>query len=182
MTRWTPERSELAKKLWTETGYSASEIARALGGGISRNGVIGRLHRMGLTGSGEGARKRAADLGVRRTAAALSPTRVYTPRPAHTLRIAGHGTVFEEAPARPATVVIPFREEGPGLRTIMTIRPFGECKWPCGDPADDSFTLCGRAADGTYCEAHHARAYQPAQAKKRAGGAELARSLRRFIA
>jgi hypothetical protein len=44
MTRWTPERSELAKKLWTETGYSASEIARALGGGISRNGVIGRLH------------------------------------------------------------------------------------------------------------------------------------------
>jgi GcrA cell cycle regulator len=56
------------------------------------------------------------------------------------------------------------------------------CKWPIGDPAMDNFTFCGRrAGDGPYCHEHSQVAYQPAQAKKRSGPAELARSLRRYI-
>jgi len=57
------------------------------------------------------------------------------------------------------------------------------CKWPIGDPSLDSFTFCGRRSEenGPYCHEHATVAYQPAQAKKKSGAAELARSLRRYI-
>src|SRR3954463_9470821 len=45
---WTDERVELLKKLWTD-GLSASQIAAELGG-ITRNAVIGKVHRLGLAG------------------------------------------------------------------------------------------------------------------------------------
>src|SRR5690348_12024737 len=45
---WTDERVEQLKNLWTE-GLSASQIARALGG-VTRNAVIGKVHRLGLAG------------------------------------------------------------------------------------------------------------------------------------
>src|SRR3979409_1211917 len=47
---WTDERVELLKKLWTD-GLSASQIAAELGG-ITRNAVIGKVHRLGLSGRG----------------------------------------------------------------------------------------------------------------------------------
>jgi GcrA cell cycle regulator len=45
---WTDERVETLKKLWTD-GLSASQIAAELGG-ITRNAVIGKVHRLGLSG------------------------------------------------------------------------------------------------------------------------------------
>src|SRR3569832_30117 len=45
---WTDERVELLKKLWQE-GLSASQIAKQLGG-VTRNAVIGKVHRLGLSG------------------------------------------------------------------------------------------------------------------------------------
>ena len=45
---WTDERVELLKKLWLE-GLSASQIAKQLGG-VTRNAVIGKVHRLGLSG------------------------------------------------------------------------------------------------------------------------------------
>src|SRR2546423_15376928 len=48
---WTDERVELLKKLWAD-GLSASRIAVELGG-ITRNAVIGKVHRLGLSGRGE---------------------------------------------------------------------------------------------------------------------------------
>ncbi|HBH40786.1 MAG TPA: GcrA cell cycle regulator, partial [Rhizobiales bacterium] len=45
---WTDERVELLKKLWTE-GLSASQVAGRLGG-VTRNAVIGKVHRLGLSG------------------------------------------------------------------------------------------------------------------------------------
>ena len=45
---WTDERVETLKKLWTE-GLSASQIAKQLGG-VTRNAVIGKVHRLGLAG------------------------------------------------------------------------------------------------------------------------------------
>src|SRR5579862_5650310 len=49
MMSWTDERIEQLKSLWTE-GLSASHIAKVMGGGISRNAVIGKVHRLGLAG------------------------------------------------------------------------------------------------------------------------------------
>ena len=44
---WTDERVELLKKMWSE-GQSASQIAKELGG-VTRNAVIGKVHRLGLS-------------------------------------------------------------------------------------------------------------------------------------
>ena len=72
-------------------------------------------------------------------------------------------------------------DEEPGTATVLTLGAH-MCKWPIGDPAMDNFTFCGRrSGDGPYCHEHSQVAYQPAQAKKRSGPAELARSLRRYI-
>src|SRR3954470_7380072 len=49
---WTDERVELLAKLWSE-GLSASQIAAEIGGGVSRNAVIGKVHRLGLSGRGK---------------------------------------------------------------------------------------------------------------------------------
>lgn len=46
---WSDERVELLKRLWA-AGGSASQVAAELGGGISRNAVIGKVHRLGLAG------------------------------------------------------------------------------------------------------------------------------------
>src|SRR5262249_32356790 len=46
---WTDERVELLKKLWME-GLSASQIAGILGEGVTRNAVIGKVHRLKLSG------------------------------------------------------------------------------------------------------------------------------------
>ncbi|MDP3383480.1 MAG: GcrA family cell cycle regulator, partial [Phenylobacterium sp.] len=72
-------------------------------------------------------------------------------------------------------------DEAPGSATVLTLGAH-MCKWPIGDPSSDGFTFCGRrCSDGPYCTEHARVAYQPAQSKKRAGGSDLARSLRRYI-
>ncbi|MDZ4321417.1 MAG: GcrA family cell cycle regulator, partial [Phenylobacterium sp.] len=68
---WTDDRVGALKKLWLE-GQSASQIAKQLGGGVTRNAVIGKVHRLGLSG-------RAAPSQPARTATSFRTTR---PRPA----------------------------------------------------------------------------------------------------
>ncbi len=62
---WTEERVELLKKLWTE-GLSASQIARQMGG-VTRNAVIGKVHRLGLSGRATPARVSTAKVGTQTT-------------------------------------------------------------------------------------------------------------------
>lgn len=56
---WTDERKAVAAKLYRE-GWSCSQIAKQLGGGISRNAVIGAIYRMGMSGEGRAAPARPA--------------------------------------------------------------------------------------------------------------------------
>jgi GcrA cell cycle regulator len=164
---WTDERVEVLKKLWLE-GLSASQIAKQLGG-VTRNAVIGKVHRLGLSGR----------------AAPSQPTRpaFRTPRPP---RPASPAVTHRRAEAprpepRPAPRPIPYVEE-PGTATVLTLGAH-MCKWPIGDPASTEFTFCGRRAgdEGPYCVEHARVAYQPPQAKKKTSASELARSLRRYI-
>ena len=46
---WTDERIDLLQKLWLQ-GMSASRIARELANGLTRNAVIGKVYRLGLSG------------------------------------------------------------------------------------------------------------------------------------
>jgi GcrA cell cycle regulator len=164
---WTDERVDTLKKLWLD-GLSASQIAKQLGG-VTRNAVIGKVHRLGLSG-------RAAPSHPSRPAfkAPRAPRPISMPAPrARSIEPRNHAV----AAPRPAAPYV----ELPGTATVLTLGAH-MCKWPIGDPALDNFTFCGRrAGDGPYCHEHSQVAYQPAQAKKRSGPNELARSLRRYI-
>jgi GcrA cell cycle regulator len=164
---WTDERVELLKKLWQD-GLSASQIAKQLGG-VTRNAVIGKVHRLGLSG-------RAAPSKPARTVfKAPRPARPVTAAPSAPRRIA------EPVALAPQASPVRYVEEAPGMATVLTLGAH-MCKWPIGDPALDSFTFCGRrSGEGPYCDEHSQIAYQPAQAKKKSSASELARSLRRYI-
>ena len=164
---WTDERVELLKKLWQE-GLSASQIAKQLGG-VTRNAVIGKVHRLGLSGR----------------AAPSKPARTVfkAPRPARPAAAPSAPRRLVEPSALTATPVpVRYVDETPGTATVLTLGAH-MCKWPIGDPSADSFTFCGRRneGDGPYCPQHAQVAYQPAQAKKKSSAAELARSLRRYL-
>ncbi|MDD3836917.1 MAG: GcrA family cell cycle regulator [Phenylobacterium sp.] len=165
---WTDERVELLKKLWQD-GLSASQIAKQLGG-VTRNAVIGKVHRLGLSGRATPSKPaRPAFKAPRpapRAAAPAAPRRIVQPL----------------AAARPAPEPVRYVDEAPGTATVLTLGAH-MCKWPIGDPASEDFTFCGRrTSDSPYCLEHQRVAYQPAQTgKKKATATELARSLRRYL-
>ena len=162
---WTDERVETLKKLWLE-GHSASQIAKQLGG-VTRNAVIGKVHRLGLSG------RAAPSQPSRQVLRTPRP-----PRPATHHHLAPRRTVEPRALPVPQAVVYP---EEPGSATVLTLGAH-MCKWPIGDPASDGFTFCGRRInEGSYCVEHARVAYQPQQKKGKGSAADLARSLRRYI-
>ncbi len=166
---WTDERVETLKKLWLD-GLSASQIAKQLGG-VTRNAVIGKVHRLGLSG-------RATPSQPQRTV--FKAPRA--PRPAVSASSAAAPRRAIE-PSMPSQPIQPYIAEEPGTATVLTLGAH-MCKWPIGDPSSDGFTFCGRRSDreGPYCQDHARVAYQPQQKKgARSGASELARSLRRYI-
>ena len=172
---WTDDRVGALKKLWLE-GQSASQIAKTLGGGVTRNAVIGKVHRLGLSG------RAAPSQPARTTTTAFRTTR---PRPTPSAPPAAPRRVEAAAPrpAVPAPAPAPSvsREilDLPGTATVMTLGAH-MCKWPIGDPSSREFSFCGRrSSEGVYCVEHARVAYQ-APIKKN-GASELTRSLRRYI-
>jgi GcrA cell cycle regulator len=173
---WTDERVAVLKKLWLD-GLSASQIAKQLGG-VTRNAVIGKVHRLGLSG------RATPSQPARPAFKAPRP-----PRPAPTQPLIARRPIEQQPAATMSSVPVPvaprpvFRMEEPGSATVLTLGAH-MCKWPIGDPSSDNFTFCGRRSDdGTpYCLEHARIAYQPQQSgKKKSGPTELARSLRRYI-
>jgi GcrA cell cycle regulator len=167
---WTDDRVEMLKKMWSE-GQSASQIAKELGG-VTRNAVIGKVHRLGLSN---------------RTAAAPAPSKpepkakaTTAPKPEAKAKPAP-----KPAEAAPAPKPAPVQETPPAPRPALPIRkqiiPAGQplppqpsaneispealakvsevekkakrislmeltertCKWPVGDPATEDFWFCG---------------------------------------
>ena len=174
---WTDERVETLKKLWLD-GLSASQIAKQLGG-VTRNAVIGKVHRLGLSGRAtpsQPARPVFKSPKPPRPLTANPPIqqrRVATPEP---LTLVAAPPPASHSQALPTPYV-----EQPGTATVLTLGAH-MCKWPIGDPSTDEFRFCGRrASDGPYCGEHAQVAYQPHQNKKRNGASELARSVRRYI-
>ncbi len=159
---WTEDRVKILAKLWAD-GLSASQIAAELGG-VTRNAVIGKVHRLGLAGR----------------AKSKSPsTRARLPRkrqPSTPRYRANYGTVGATAlkqevvyETEPDTgteeIVIPVAQR----RSILTINE-KTCKWPIGDPGDDDFYFCGGDAgeDNAYCKFHARLAFQPPHHRRRA--------------
>lgn len=164
---WTNDRVELLKKLWSE-GLSASQIAGELGG-VTRNAVIGKVHRLGLSGR---AKTTTASSKPRRARATPSnaPAKKTGPAPQT------HGSAalkMDTAPAplaKPEPVSAPVAEFIPISKraTILTLTE-RTCKWPIGDPATDDFYFCGRQSEAgvPYCTHHSKIAYQPVADRRR---------------
>ena len=70
---WTEDRVGALKKLWLE-GQSASQIAKQLGGGVTRNAVIGKVHRLGLSGRAAPSQPARATFRPARPRPAAQPT------------------------------------------------------------------------------------------------------------
>jgi GcrA cell cycle regulator len=143
---WSEDRVTTLKALWLG-GLSASQVAKALGG-VTRNAVIGKVHRLGLSGRAvPSAPTRPAPTSIPR-----SPRRVAAPRVKPAVRLTLLAAPAEAPP------------EGPGLVPSLTMLGAHACKWPIGDPKASSFSFCGRLANGPYCPAHKAQAFRPGTA------------------
>ena len=165
---WTEDRVGALKKLWLE-GQSASQIAKQLGGGVTRNAVIGKVHRLGLSGRAAPSQPARATFRPSRPRPAAQPTQT----PSAPRRIEA---VQPRAAAVPSVATT--KPHLPGTAPVMTLGAH-MCKWPIGDPSSNEFSFCGRrASESVYCVEHARVAYQP-QVKR--GATDLARSLRRYI-
>ncbi|MGD9786281.1 MAG: GcrA family cell cycle regulator [Hyphomicrobiaceae bacterium] len=163
---WTDERVELLKKLWSE-GLSASQIASRLGS-VTRNAVIGKVHRLGLSGRAttsrmktHRARPRNNNATPAKRPAAARSRFASVGNPA--LRALYHPDA-EPFVAQEAELDIPLKER----KTIQTLAEC-HCRWPIGDPQSADFHFCGKekVAGLPYCQFHARRAYQPPQSKRR---------------
>jgi GcrA cell cycle regulator len=157
---WDDDREALLRKLHSE-GLSASQIAVRIcvtGFEVTRNAVIGKANRMGLTGgdkprrSSRSPRKRKPKSGnsinmvfgaSRKSAKLFLDAEPFTPGP---------------------ELVIPLHER----KTIATLEE-NDCRWPIGDPQHADFHFCGKAkVPGlVYCPHHAMRAYQPPEVRRK---------------
>ena len=161
---WTDDRVSRLAKLWAE-GLSASQIAADLGG-VTRNAVIGKVHRLGLSGRAKPAGK--SNGGARRKPAAR--TGGYS-RPRATTRTVGNTVVKIDgdqeviyAPKPVEDVVVPISRK----LTLMQLTET-TCKWPTGDPTMPGFSFCGHPNkdDKPYCQYHNKLAFQPPSERRR---------------
>ena len=159
---WTDERVELLKKLWAD-GLSASQIAAELGG-ITRNAVIGKVHRLGLSG---------------RAKPSSSVQRTRKARPSHMMRVNRPAVRGNTALARHALALYELEPEAEPV-PLENIIPIGQrcqllelseatCRWPIGDPGSPEFFFCGGppVAELPYCAYHSRMAYQPVNDRRR---------------
>jgi GcrA cell cycle regulator len=184
---WTDERVELLRKLWNQ-GLSASQIAAELSHGITRNAVIGKVHRLGLSGR------------AKTPSAPSSRPRKVTRAPSHPLthsagRTSAAGSYSSASgggggggavrgnlalAASAATMlspvveydVQPFEDVVVPMSERITIMELREttCRWPFGDPSSTDFRFCGgnSPVGAPYCAFHSRIAYQPSNDRRRA--------------
>jgi GcrA cell cycle regulator len=149
---WTVERISHCKMLWRE-GFSANQISRALGG-VSRNAVIGKMHREKMPG--HMVKVRTAPPKVKRV---LVP-RDTIPKIKPIGNQAFRALFAPDAPPVPEVqeLVIPLAER----KTVETLENCS-CRWPIGDPRQADFHFCGKGkvASLPYCEFHARRAFRP---------------------
>ncbi len=159
---WSDDRVELLKKLWSE-GLSASRIAAELGG-ISRNSVIGKVHRLGLSGRAKNAssglprqrKPRAAAHMVRMARGGIRGNTALAPMHAYESEIEVQPESIEN--------IIPL-----GQRCSILELTDSKCRWPIGDPSSAEFFFCGGKTIEClpYCGYHSRIAYQPITDRRR---------------
>ena len=191
---WTDDRVEVLKKMWGE-GRSASQIAKELGG-VTRNAVIGKVHRLGLsnrTTAGAAAKaepKAKAAPKVQAKAKPAAPAEPEVKTNADKPDLKTEPAISPNAVRPPRNQIIPAGQPLPPQPSANEISPEAlakvneiekkakklslmelterTCKWPVGDPATEDFWFCGLPVKQgkPYCEAHVGVAFQPMSARR----------------
>src|SRR6056297_427422 len=187
---WSDERVDLLKRLWGE-GQSASQIAKELGG-VTRNAVIGKVHRLGLSNRNGSAPVANAAPAAAPEAEAPKAAAKPAPKPAAKPSAPAEANGEEAEPANaPVRIkaIIPAGQPPPppsaneidpeALAKVSEIEKKAKrlslmeltertCKWPVGDPATEDFWFCGLQVQTgkPYCEAHVGVAFQPMSSRR----------------
>ena len=138
---WTEEKVAKLKELWGK-GNTASQIAEIIGG-ISRNAVIGKAHRLNLSAK----IKTRAATSSQHFESSLSEKNVKIKR-------------NRKSKFKSLIIEKDFEPENPKQLEELDEN---SCKWPIGHPDEKSFYFCGRSSlkDFSYCKLHLLYAYQP---------------------
>ncbi len=173
---WTEERVATLTKLWLE-GLSAAQIAVKLGEGVTRNAVIGKVHRLKLSGRSKPAsathRSRSTSRAGRHTGTrgggggggGGKRRTIATPVVgANALNPSVDADASPMAARREEEIFVP-----PEKRIGILGLTENTCKWPIGDPLLDDFHFCGHDSEenAPYCKFHAKRAYHTLDRKKK---------------
>ena len=137
---WTTEKVEKLKELWGK-GNTASQIAEIIGG-VSRNAVIGKAHRLNLSAK---IKTRSSSNNYNADANLNSDIRQRRSR---------------KSKFKSLIIENDFEPENPKQLEELDEN---SCKWPIGHPNEKNFYFCGRSSlkDFSYCKLHLLYAYQP---------------------
>mgnify|MGYP001502206679 CR=1 FL=1 len=138
---WTEEKVAKLKELWGK-GNTASQIAEIIGG-ISRNAVIGKAHRLNLS----------AKIKTRTAASNQNFENSLVEKNNKSKRV-------RRSKFKSLIIEKDFEPENPKQLEELDEN---SCKWPIGHPDEKSFYFCGRSSlkDFSYCKLHLLYAYQP---------------------
>ena len=138
---WNEEKVEKLKELWGK-GSTASQIAEIIGG-ISRNAVIGKAHRLNLS----------SKIKTRNTSSSQDFGNNSEENNSKQKR--GRKSRFQ-------SLIIEKNFEPENPKKLEELDE-SSCKWPVGHPEEESFYFCGRSSlkDFSYCKLHLLYAYQP---------------------
>tara|TARA_B100001142_G_scaffold290231_1_gene307533 strand:- start:4 stop:507 length:504 start_codon:yes stop_codon:yes gene_type:complete len=140
---WNDEKVAKLKELWGK-GNTASQIAGIIGG-ISRNAVIGKAHRLNLS----------SKIKTRNTSVSQNFQNNLKDNDNDSKQKRGRKSRFQSL-----IIEKDFEPENPKKLEELDEN---SCKWPIGHPEEKSFYFCGRTSlkDFSYCKLHLLYAYQP---------------------
>ncbi len=138
---WTEEKVSKLKELWGK-GNTASQIAEIIGG-ISRNAVIGKAHRLNLS--------------------AKIKTRTATSNKNFDSNVEVNNSQLKRGKKSRFKSLIIEKDFEPENPKQLEELDESSCKWPIGHPDEKNFYFCGRSSlkDFSYCKLHLLYAYQP---------------------